>query len=235
MQGGGGEIDGGTLKTSAGGEILVQGFGGNVISGVTIAAGSLVEIGGGALTLEGTINNSGTVMVDVGLSAVLLIGAPGVRLQGGGTVSMGNARPGFIRASGGAATLTNVNDTIRGVGTIGDANLTLVNSGTVNATGSALTISTGANTITNASGGTLEATGAGTLAVSSTVVNSGMLFASGAGCERRVRRRRHQFRPGRSDRGTRPSSIFSRQRHQCCRKDDRGIGKRRRANSRESI
>ena len=100
FQGGGGEVDGGTLKTSAGGEIVVQGFGGNVISGVTIAAGSLVEIGGGgALTLEGTINNSGTVMVDLGLSAVLLIGAPGVRLQGGGTVSMGNATPGFIRAS----------------------------------------------------------------------------------------------------------------------------------------
>jgi len=57
--------------------------------------------------------------------------------------------------------------------------LTLVNEGTIDATGAdALTIDTGANVVTNS--GTLEATGTGGLTVLSAIANSGTLWANGA-------------------------------------------------------
>jgi hypothetical protein len=109
-----------------------------------------------------------------------------------------------IADNGIPVTLTNVNNTISGFGTIGGSNLALVNSGTIIAAGGSplkpLTISTGANTIINAGqleGGifsvlvidgnvtnskTVEALGAGaTVSVAGTISNtpSGLILASG--------------------------------------------------------
>ena len=75
-------------------------------------------------------------------------------------------------------TLTNVDNTISGAGQLGDGQMTLVNEGTIIATGTnALEIDTGANTIVNS--GTLEATGSGGLVINSNVENSGLLWANG--------------------------------------------------------
>jgi hypothetical protein len=77
-----------------------------------------------------------------------------------------------------AATLTNVNNTISGAGTIGDSRLTLNNQGTISANGSlALVIATGSNSVTNS--GTLEATSAGGLDINSNVSNSKTIEALG--------------------------------------------------------
>ena len=171
-------------EDSAGGEILFNGAG-NVFSGGTIAAGSLVGISDNAsLAISGTINNSGVLDVDppVTGSGVLLIGSSSATLQGGGNVRM-DALNAFIEAvSGGNATLINVNNTISGAGMIGvgDGHLTLVNRGTVNADSpvASLTIDTG-STVVNS--GTLEATSSGSLVIDDSVTNSKVIEALGSG------------------------------------------------------
>ena len=75
-------------------------------------------------------------------------------------------------------TLTNVDNTISGAGQLGDGQMTLVNEGTIIATGTnALVIDTGTNAITNS--GTLEATGSGGLVINSDIDNSGLIWANG--------------------------------------------------------
>jgi hypothetical protein len=75
-------------------------------------------------------------------------------------------------------TLTNIDNTITGAGHLGDGSLSLVNDGTIIATGvNALLIDTGSNVIVNA--GTLEATGSGGLDIAGAVSNSGSLLAEG--------------------------------------------------------
>jgi hypothetical protein len=74
--------------------------------------------------------------------------------------------------------LTNVDNTISGAGQLGNGQLTLVNDGTIVATGTnALVIDTGPNAVTNA--GTLEATESGSLIVNSDVANSRLIWAYG--------------------------------------------------------
>jgi hypothetical protein len=82
-----------------------------------------------------------------------------------------------IVGNGPGETLSNVNNTIAGAGTIGGGQLALVNSGTINAnTAAALTIDTGGNTIVNT--GLMETTAAGGLDIKSDVSNGGTLAAS---------------------------------------------------------
>ena len=175
-------ISGGTIRSfGSGAEIkTVSGTTTNLLSSLSIAAGSLVEVSDGSdLTLGGTIVNSGTIQVDLVTGpATVFIAASGATLTGGGTVKMGGPDA-FFGSNGTPATLTNINNTISGAGAIADANLTLVNSGTVNANNGAasLTINTGAHIITNA--GTLEATSTGGLVIDSNVTNSKTIEAVG--------------------------------------------------------
>jgi hypothetical protein len=83
-----GTISGGTLATvGAGAAINVQ-LAGNVFSGVTIAAGSLVEVvAGGSLTLSGTTSNAGTIIAS-GASSFIDIASAGI--VSGGVVEVGN-------------------------------------------------------------------------------------------------------------------------------------------------
>jgi hypothetical protein len=81
-----------------------------------------------------------------------------------------------VYGGSGAATLTNVDNTISGAGALGGGQMTLINqaAGVINANKSvALTIDTGAATIVNA--GLIEATGAGGLNIQSAVNNTGTL------------------------------------------------------------
>jgi hypothetical protein len=97
-----------------------------------------------------------------------------------GEIGMGGSDPSddFIVSDGHAASLTLNGGTLKGAGTVGDANLTLNNvSATIDAdTSSPLDLDTGGNTITN--GGTLEATNGGSLAIESPVNNSGTIAVS---------------------------------------------------------
>ncbi len=99
-------------------------------------------------------------------------------LSGGGKVSLSSSGNNLITDDGNPRTLTNLNNTISGAGTIGDSDLTLVNSGTIDAniSGGTLTIETGANVITNA--GLMEANGPITnLVISGSLTNLGTVEA----------------------------------------------------------
>jgi len=109
---------------------------------------------------------------------------------GGGNINLGGsgAQSGDELVSDGkTATLTLIEQTLKGAGTIGDTNLTIDNtSGTIIAdlTGETLSLGGSSTTpiLTNGSGGTLEATGGGILsAVNAPIANSGTIAALNGG------------------------------------------------------
>jgi hypothetical protein len=130
-----------------------------------------------SITSGGNISNAGNIsMTSVGNATELNIGG-NTTLSGAGTLTMSNSSQNYILGGG---TLTN-QSTIQGAGNIGNGNLTLINSGTIDANQStALAINTNGGT-TNT--GTMEATAGGTLQFNTYPVTNtnGTILASGAG------------------------------------------------------
>jgi hypothetical protein len=135
------------------------------------------------------VDNAGTIALESqsGDGTALQLNADGATLSGGGIVSMtdstGNSSQGINDNGGGAGTdvLTNVDNIIEGVGTIGGNGLGLVNEGTIDAniSGGTLIINTSGDSVTN--NGTLEAIHGGTLIVDSNVTGSGSVAIGGGG------------------------------------------------------
>jgi hypothetical protein len=146
---------------------------------VTQNSGSMVISDGAILPLSGVINNTGSIALNsTGDETDLQLIEHGIILQGGGHVDLTDSSGNVISGTASDVTLTNVDNTIAGAGQLGAGQLTLVNEGTIDATGtSSLVIDTGANAVTNS--GTLEATGTGGLLVHSDVINTGTLWANG--------------------------------------------------------
>jgi hypothetical protein len=142
-------------------------------------AGAMVVSNGAILPLGGTIDNTGTIaLASTGNETDLEILVRGVTLQGGGQVALSDDSHNVVFGGAADAVLTNLDNTISGAGQLGAGQMTLVNAGTINATGTnALVIDTGINVIGNS--GTLQATGSGGLVVNSGVTNSGLLWADG--------------------------------------------------------
>jgi len=194
------DTGGGTISAGAGALVLLNGadvrggtIGGagqiktvgqaNELDGTTGAVsvtGKIIVVDGTALTLAGTIDNTGQITLEgYSAGADLFIGAAGATLTGGGTVYANATGLNQIGADA-PAILTNVNNRINGPGTLGDANLTLINEagGIIYAGGTAaLTINTGANIIQNA--GLIEGYSAAGVVVKSAVDNTGNLVANG--------------------------------------------------------
>ena len=174
---GGGAILGGKLQTQAGGEIdVINGL----LSGATIASGSIVDIDeGGTLTLSGRIANLDLISAlgSTGPTTLAISGA--VVLSGGGKVSLSPSANNHIVSAGSGATLSNVDNTIAGAGTIGG--VALVNSGTINAN----TVSTLFLNASTINAGKLEATASGgtLLLLGANISNTGTgtILASGSG------------------------------------------------------
>ncbi len=166
-------VKGGTLGGS--GTIVTAASSFDTLNGVTIAHGSTVTVADGTtLELVGTITDSGTIALGSSGHATQLEISGSVSLAGGGNVTMTDKADNSIVSDGSSATLTN-SDTISGAGTIGDSHLTLINNGTVDATGThPLIINTG---VTNNHGGVLEASAGATLDVNGNVVNDGLIEA----------------------------------------------------------
>ena len=182
--------NGATIKADGGTVVF------NINAGLTNVTGGTVEAdNGGILKFNHTDNVSNTGVIELNstsdqTSSTKLVIVEGLNLQGGpggqtgpGQVTLNDSSNNAIVSDGSAATLTNVDNTISGAGTIGDAHLTLHNEqyGVIDADGvNALILDTGANTITNA--GLLEATNGATLEIKSSVANDGgTITASGAG------------------------------------------------------
>jgi hypothetical protein len=156
---------GGTLSTSGTGTFQTSPGGGNpILSGLT-NAGSFLIPGGAAVILEGIETNTGSFQMQG--SDLQVQGA--ATLQGAGNVTMTDSGFNQVGSFNGAATLT-LAQTISGAGNVGDANLTLVNKGTVDATGTLNHLIIAATSTTNSS--TLEATGGGTLELRKPIDNT---------------------------------------------------------------
>jgi autotransporter passenger strand-loop-strand repeat protein len=176
---GGAAILGGKLQTLAGGKIDANN---GVLSGVTIASGSIVDINNnGTLALSGRIANSGLISALGSPSFATLAISGAVVLSGGGKVSLSPSGNNQIVAAPGGGTLSNVNNTIAGAGFIGGGGLAVVNSGAINANTVSSTLFLNANTI---NAGKLEATASGgTLILGGNISNTGTgtILASGSG------------------------------------------------------
>ncbi|MGB9117736.1 beta strand repeat-containing protein, partial [Bradyrhizobium sp.] len=185
-------INGGTL---GGAGTIATVSGADTLNNVAIAGGTTVKVTDiTALDLKGTIANGGTIALNSSGDTTQLEISGIVLLNGSGQVTLTDNTHNMIVSDGLAATLTN-SDTITGAGTIGDALLTLVNNGTIDATGThLLTIDTGINTptsagpagshwtvgsltVTNNAGGILEASAGHTLQIDDSVLNNGLIEA----------------------------------------------------------
>ena len=193
----GATIVGGTIGTQGGGSIATQA--GNIagLTNVTLTAGSTYTASDNSATeITGTLTNLGVVaLASIGNEADLRV-ADGASLTGGGTISMvGNESTNriFGLTNSGTETLTNVNNTILGAGSIGASNLIeFINrsAGTINATSNtnALVITPTTQTVVatpNGGGfvnqGLLESTAAAGLVLNGGQFNNqgGLIRASG--------------------------------------------------------
>ncbi len=150
---------------------------------VTENAGSMVVSDGALLPLNGTIDNTGTILLySSGDQTEVQLTGDGITLDGGGYVILSDNSDNVIVGTSSASTLTNVDNTISGVGQIGsgDGTLTLINEAhatiDANITGATLTLETG-NTITNA--GLLEATNGGILKIEDPVEGGNSVIQGG--------------------------------------------------------
>jgi fibronectin-binding autotransporter adhesin len=182
----GGTIAGGILKTVGtgaqfnvvtGSQAELDGSGAN--NPITSTA-SIMADNGSNLILKGAVSNAGTITLGAAGAGNHLEVLGAVTLSGAGTVKISeNANNGII--ADGSGTLTNVDNTISGPGTIGDGNVTLDNQtkGLINGNSeaTALTINTGNHVILNE--GTIEGTTSKGVTIASDVTNSGTLQALG--------------------------------------------------------
>jgi hypothetical protein len=179
----GATINGGTI-TQTNGTIEFPSFSSSTIGAeilnpansgqVKIDNGSAVTLGAGS-----SISNAGTItMNSTGNVTDLLIGTANVTLSGTGTFTMSNTVQNFIFGTAATNQLTN-QSTIQGAGNIGDGQMALNNTGTIDANQSnalTLQISNGATNI-----GTIEATSGGTLILNGgTYTNTGGTISDNA-------------------------------------------------------
>ncbi len=183
-------IQGGTLTTVSGGTL------GTLVSGnnVTLdgsAHGAITLVGTYTITnntssyVAGTINNAGLIQMDAGNSTAALIMNGNVTLTGSGNVMLSTTGGGgnsYFYQNGGS-TLTNVNNTIQGTGTIGYNGLTVINTaaGTIDANTRGAGLYLDPNSLTNQ--GLLEATNGGILQLAGTTFdNAGAnIISNGSG------------------------------------------------------
>jgi YVTN family beta-propeller protein len=183
----GATIQGGTLSGTQGGaftnpignSITLDGSTGQ---GTLSIAGNFVGANGSITYLKGTINNTGSIQLNAVANATYLAIAGTTSLTGSGTVTLSTTGLGsaIIDQSGGQ-TLTNVNNTLQGTGTVGSDGLTLINQagGTINANAASPLL---VNTALLTNQGLLEATAGGTLQLQNSFNNSGgNILATGSG------------------------------------------------------
>jgi hypothetical protein len=146
---------------------------------VTDNPGTMSIADGAMLPLSGEIHNTGTIELNSGGNETdLQLIEHGITLDGHGQVILSDNSENVITGTVSDVTLDNLDNTISGAGHLGNGQMTLVNEGTIIATGTnALDIDTGTNVVVNT--GTLEATGSGGLVIHGDVANSGLLWANG--------------------------------------------------------
>ncbi len=178
---------GGTLTTSAAGVMQGEGTLDGLTHGAVNNQGTFSVPGGHSTTLTGTINNTGTMVVDdsAGVATLSVAAGQNVTLTGGGTVTLTDTTntAAALIVGGVGSTLTNVNNVIRGSGQIGQVGgLKLVNQkiGVINAN------QAGHGLLINANGGVtnqglMEATNGSVMQFSAVVTNAHTIQTKGTG------------------------------------------------------
>ena len=98
------------------------------------AGDSATILNGVQLTVGGNISNAGTITLGSSGNITEFVLNANATLSGGGTLVMSNNANNYIFGAAATDTLTN-QETISGAGHIGNGQLTLVNSGTINSNG----------------------------------------------------------------------------------------------------
>ena len=177
----GATIVGGLLKSTGTGQLVGNGQTTLDGSAHTITNAGTIEVStGDSMTVLGTITNQGVIGLNSSYyNSDLIIASPTLTLNGGGTIALSDVNT-SDRIYGQVASdvLDNVNNTIEGSGQIGAGQLTLINAGTISATGTnSLTINLG-STGTNTATGEMLAQGSGGLIFQNgTYTNSGLIQA----------------------------------------------------------
>ena len=178
----GASIAGGLVKSTGAGVVEVTYNESGTLDGSANAltiSGNVQATDYGSLSLLGSIVNTGTLSVlSTNDSTELVIASPTVTLSGAGSLVLSDNANNYILGASVADTLVNANNMIEGSGNLGDGQLTLVNGGTIAATGgNALIISLG-STGTNTATGQLLGIGSGGLSVQNgTYSNAGLIQA----------------------------------------------------------
>jgi autotransporter passenger strand-loop-strand repeat protein len=133
---------------------------------------------GGTMEFTGALADTGTIALDsTGDATELVISGTGV-FKGNDAVTLNDSASNAIVSNGAAAQLVN-DSTIEGSGTIGDANLAVINKGTIDATGSLAPLKIAAASLINH--GLIEATGTAGLIITGDVINTGGTLAAAGG------------------------------------------------------
>ena len=139
-----------------------------------------IDISDSSLTIGNHIFNSGTIDLTGTTSAdTLVLTGNDTRLADGGKLILGDTVGNSILSDGKAEDFRNIDNTVSGYGTIGDANVTVENEldGTIDAnTVKALEILTGSNQVLNS--GLIESTSTGGLTVDAALYDAGNLTSS---------------------------------------------------------
>ena len=152
------------MSTVAGSAIVSLSNSVNAIEAVSVDNAGAIEIREFSTLVFGSSNivqNSGIIALNAGggLSSVLVLDGT-VTLEGKGKLTLTDSSKNFIDSNGLSAQLNNINNTIRGAGTIGDANTALVNDLVIDGTGkNPLVIAASSSTVQNT--GTIESSSTG--------------------------------------------------------------------------
>jgi len=167
-------ITGGTINSAGTGVIRV--LDGNTAGVASVTLAGNVVIGNNATfnLSPGTITNSGSINLNAGTNNATMNVVSGgtVTLNGGGTVNLANATGTLTGGAliNGSGTLVNVNNTIRGAGTLASNNIAVVNNSVVSAdlNGRALFVDpvSGGGTVDFTNNGTMQASNGGFLQLS---------------------------------------------------------------------
>jgi hypothetical protein len=186
-------IQGGTLTTANGGVLGVAG--GNTITldgtaqGAITNAGTFTVADNADLFAMGTLNNTGTLLLNsLGNLSRLRLNAS-LTITGGGTVTLANSNHNgntIIRGEAAGIILTNSNNTIQGEGQIGNStNLAVINQSTIVANVPKQSLLFNGTGVVSNAGGLLDAVGGGILQVGTVGIvinnNAGTIKDDGAG------------------------------------------------------
>ncbi len=177
-------IEGGTVAATDGGTIIATG--GVALDGTAaleaLLAGAVVTASNGqTLSLLGTLASAGEITFAPynGASTLLVAGATSLTGTGSLVLVRGSYAGSGITAAAAADTLTNVSETITGIGQLRGGLLAFTNDALVEATGNG-TLELHTRTLATTNAGTLEGN-VGTLQVNGLVVNAGTVAAVNGG------------------------------------------------------